>query len=64
MVALAVRLGYLKPARECSCVDCGNPAEHYDHRDYNKPLEVEAVCRPCNYKRGVAVLRDERCSNR
>lgn len=36
------------------CIDCGEPAEHYDHRDYNKPLDISAVCRSCNYKRGPA----------
>lgn len=34
------------------CVDCGKRAEHYDHRDYYKPLEVEPVCRGCNKRRG------------
>ena len=36
------------------CVDCGKRAEHYDHRDYTKPLEVEPVCRSCNKLRGPA----------
>lgn len=36
------------------CVDCGNPARHYDHRDYTKPLDVSPVCRSCNFKRGPA----------
>lgn len=39
------------------CVDCAKhgedrPARHYDHRDYLKPLDVEAVCNSCNQKRG------------
>lgn len=55
MVSLAVRLGYLRPLFECRCVDCGAPAEHYDHRDYSKPIDVEPVCRKCNYKRGPAL---------
>ena len=54
IVALAIRLGFLRPINECSCVDCGNPATDYDHRDYSKPLEVVPVCRPCNFKRGPA----------
>lgn len=37
-----------------ACVDCGARAEHYDHRDYNKPLLVEPVCRICNFQRGPA----------
>ena len=36
------------------CVDCGAIAVEYDHRDYQKPLEVEPVCRKCNAKRGHA----------
>lgn len=37
-----------------SCSDCGKPATCYDHRDYNKPLEVDPVCSSCNRKRGPA----------
>jgi NMD protein affecting ribosome stability and mRNA decay len=37
------------------CVDCGASAHDYDHRDYSKPLEVEPVCRACNFKRGPAL---------
>lgn len=57
MVELAVRLGYLKPISECQCADCGEPATDYDHRDYNRPLDVDPVCRPCNFKRGPAIPR-------
>lgn len=35
-----------------ACVDCEAPASCYDHRDYNFPLQVEAVCSSCNKKRG------------
>ena len=34
------------------CVDCGETATVYDHRDYAKPLEVEPVCGSCNKNRG------------
>lgn len=34
------------------CADCGGVATDYDHRDYRKPLEVTAVCGPCNRRRG------------
>lgn len=54
-VTAAVRRGDLKPAKECVCVDCGAPARHYDHRDYNKPLEVGPVCPSCNARRGPAM---------
>lgn len=37
------------------CVDCGAPACQYDHREYAKPLEVDAVCRSCNVRRGPAI---------
>lgn len=53
-VAKAIAAGALKPIGEHDCADCGVKAEHYDHRDYSKPLEVEPVCRRCNYRRGSA----------
>jgi len=37
------------------CVDCGESARHYDHRDYMRPLDVEPVCASCNIRRGSAV---------
>lgn len=37
------------------CVDCGNIATGYDHRDYNKPLDVDPVCNSCNLIRGPAL---------
>ena len=36
------------------CVDCGEEAESYDHRDYFEPLKVEPVCIRCNTLRGPA----------
>src|SRR5688572_10477609 len=53
-VAHAVRHGYLRPARDFACVDCGEPAKVYDHRDYSKPLDVQPVCHSCNNLRGSA----------
>lgn len=50
-----VRHGEILAAKFYSCIDCGNPAAHYDHRDYSKPKEVVPVCRLCNIKRGPAV---------
>lgn len=44
-----------KIKRGVICVDCGGQAEHYDHRDYSKPFDVQSVCRICNYKRGPAI---------
>ena len=57
MVHYAIRYGYMRPASEFPCVDCGGPSTEYDHRDYNKPLEVEPVCSPCNKARGPAIPR-------
>ena len=53
-VLIAVKAGDLPPAREQRCVDCGEPARNYDHRDYNRPLDVEPVCIACNRRRGPA----------
>jgi hypothetical protein len=47
--------GRLKPAKECLCVDCNKFAYVYDHRDYNKLLDVVPVCSSCNRKRGSAI---------
>lgn len=54
-VALAVRKGLLPKAKTQQCVDCGRQAHGYDHRDYNKPLDVEPVCQSCNKLRGPAI---------
>lgn len=51
-VEKAIREGKLGNWRGLSCVDCGAPADGYDHRDYFRPLLVEAVCRACNNRRG------------
>lgn len=40
-----------------TCVDCSAPATDYDHRDYSRPLDVEAVCRGCNLRRKSAAPR-------
>lgn len=55
LVSAAIRNGDLVPAKKFACVDCGNPARDYDHRDYNKPLDVQPVCRSCNKLRGPAI---------
>lgn len=53
-VTKAVKNGILAPVKTLICVDCGSQAQCYDHRDYNKPLEVVPVCRKCNFRRGSA----------
>ena len=54
-VLKAIKDGYLPRLPGQTCVDCGSPAKHYDHRDYNLPLVVEPVCFACNMKRGPAL---------
>ena len=58
IVMMAVQSGILPKQDTQSCVDCGAVAEHYDHRDYMKPLDVDPVCRKCNFKRGPGLNRD------
>jgi hypothetical protein len=53
----AVRSGKLARPDTLACVDCGQRAAHYDHRDYNRPLDVQPVCRSCNAQRGPAIPR-------
>lgn len=55
---VAIRNGQVMKACAFRCKDCGKPAQVWDHRDYNKPLEVEAVCRGCNARRGPALGAD------
>lgn len=60
-VAYAVKTGKLQSLSKniIACVDCGSRAEHYDHRDYDKPLEVVPVCHCCNVSRGSNAKQDE-----
>lgn len=53
-VAKAIRTGLLPRPTGLPCTDCTRPAEEYDHRDYNRPLDVQPVCRRCNARRGPA----------
>ena len=41
--------------RKTKCTDCGLVATEYDHRDYNRRLDVAPVCRSCNLLRGPAI---------
>jgi len=60
-VARAIRQGRLPHLRKVRlpCVDCGSVAENWEHRDYNKPLKVEAVCHSCNLLRGRGSFEQE-----
>lgn len=53
-VAKAIQTGMLRSAVGQQCVDCGVAAEVLDHRDYEKPLDVDPVCKSCNSRRGAA----------
>lgn len=55
IVNRAVLAGALPHVSTQACADCAAPAHCYDHRDYNRPLDVEPVCRTCNRLRGAAV---------
>ena len=50
-VKIAVKRGDLPRVSTCDCVDCGIQAAEYHHEDYNKPLEVVALCKKCHVKR-------------
>lgn len=54
-VAKARYEGLLQSPHGMKCADCGGAAIEYDHRDYDKPLVVEPVCRRCNIRRGPAM---------
>ena len=44
----AIRSGRLPRANTLSCAVCGEPAEHYHHDNYDKPLDVIPLCRQCH----------------
>lgn len=48
----AIKKNLLPHWRGKLCVDCGKPAQCYDHRNYHYPLRVDPVCQRCNCKRG------------
>lgn len=50
----AVEAGKFPDPKTLECNDCPRHADVYDHRDYNKPLEVDSVCFGCNKRRGSA----------
>src|SRR3954470_13878323 len=55
LVGKAIRKGELPHPTTRPCADCGGQAQIYDHRDYNRPLDVAPVCRSCNSSRGPAI---------
>jgi len=65
LVHRAVKLGNLPSLKLniVKCSDCIERATTYDHRDYNKPLDVNPVCSRCNNKRGPGIPRKWNKSN-
>ncbi len=60
LVNQAIKRGLLPSLRSggYACVDCGEVACEYDHRDYGRPFDVAPVCRSCNKQRGTAIWPD------
>jgi hypothetical protein len=54
LVQLAIRHGLLTMQPDAKCVDCGKPADVWEHRDYARPLDVKPVCKGCNNRAGHA----------
>lgn len=50
-----VNAGYIPPASNFRCVDCNLRAYGWEHRDYNKPLDVVPTCQSCNRLRGPGI---------
>jgi len=42
-------------ATDEKCIDCGEQAKHWEHRNYCRPLLVVPVCQSCNQKRGKSI---------
>ena len=57
LVQIEISRGAIPHPKSLRCVDCDAPAVEYEHRDYNRPLHIEPICRSCNLKRGPAIPR-------
>ena len=59
-VQYAIKIGKLKSLKTniVPCAYCGYRATLYEHRDYNKPLDVLPCCRKCNAQLGKAIPRE------
>lgn len=55
LVAKAIKRGFIAALAGHRCADCGEDATIYEHRDYERPLDVVPMCASCNVKRGPAV---------
>jgi hypothetical protein len=54
IVKIAIRAGFLPSIAGQKCVDCGEPATGYEHREYRRALDVDPICTSCNFRRGPA----------
>ena len=52
----AIKTGRLVHPSTLPCQDCDRQAEYYDHRHYDKPIEVAPVCHGCNLRRGMGSI--------
>jgi hypothetical protein len=59
-VKMAVRSGMLPSLTMICipCMDCGERATCWEHRDYARPLDVQPTCHSCNLLRGHAAHPD------
>lgn len=55
LVRYMVKTGKLPHPATLVCVDCGSPAQGYEHRDYRKPKKVVPICLKCNGRRGMGI---------
>ena len=51
VITNAVRDGKLAPVGAQACATCGEPAAHYHHEAYERPLDVIPLCRTCHVTR-------------
>ncbi len=59
MVHYAIKNGKLKCLKKnvIFCAYCKCRATVYDHRDYNRPLDVTPCCYSCNVRLGMAISK-------
>ena len=48
-----VKNGNMTKVDRLYCTDCSEPAQHYHHGDYDKPLDVTPLCARCHKQRHV-----------
>ena len=58
-VRRAIEKGKLPKVTTCMCADCEKPAQEYHHPDYDKPLWVVPLCKPCHVRRHAPQVQGE-----